>query len=564
MQAPPNSNESLLVTSLQLQYQNNKPCIQSIPKDNVSDIKSLDFTNSIPTEYRTLDRLAFLLNGAQTCTAVSIQKREIKQGKIEPVLLIGSNEKCDMQLLGVIMTQLKKAAQLPPQHSNEQIMQIVKGITDATSKVDTPQPEARYSNYAMKVVRHISEGKDQFAKDFRAALLNQFCAYQTLHGAYKNPPHAEMQIIDKIVSDKNTVKGGCYIGISKLCCANCMDAIETFNEVNKKNLVGCRGAHLHIYYSSTPNFAINDNKYEALRKRINDRNKLEVDSKKYKQQEQYAQSDDDELNKQGNLRRYGRGQGEGEMMKELVEVNAGKGTVLEEMRRKVSGEVKVEGKQDGAKKSGHVELLREVHDEHGASVGKLVERMEKMSEEEGKRSVVALERKEGGEHLGMRDVRLLAEVLRHNEGKKDAEKIKLPAGIEETALLWDAKLVSEAQKHGVQVVGVEGKSLAHGQQSQEYNADREDYMAQQLAKLKRQGYNVVMPVGEAHVQGLQARLNANAAMETMRGMIQQNNAPLGPDNKGPHIPQHTATTKQVYGKFTAQLAHGNPNNHSVM
>ena len=108
-----------------------------------------------------------------------------------------------------------------------------------------------------------------------------------------------------------------------------------------------------------------------------------------------------------------------------------------------------------------VELLGEVHDGHGASVRALVERMEKMSEEDGKRSVVALERKEGGEHFGMCDVRLLAEVMRYNEGKKDAEKIVLPAGIEGTALWWDAKLVNEAQKHGVQVVGVEGKGLAH-------------------------------------------------------------------------------------------------------
>ena len=182
--------------------------------------------------------------------------------------------------------------------------------------------------------------------------------------------------------------------------------------------------------------------------------------------------------------------------------------------------------QNGAineeKEAGKVALIAEKNHsvDHKTNVQMLVEKMEKG--EMGAGTVVALERKEGGENLGMRDVRLLAEVLRHNEGKKDVEKIKLPAGIEETALLWDAKLVSEAQKHGVQVVGVEGKGLAHGQQSQEYNADREDYMAQKLQQLQRQGYNVVMPVGEAHVKGLQSRLGANTAVDVM-GTMQQNN-----------------------------------------
>ena len=189
-----------------------------------------------------------------------------------------------------------------------------------------------------------------------------------------------------------------------------------------------------------------------------------------------------------NLRRYWKGEGESEMMKGLVEVNAGKEGVLEEMRKGVSGEVKVEGRQDGEKRSGKVELLGEVHDKHGGSVKKLVERMERW--EMGKGTVIALERKEGGEHLGMRDVRLLAEVMRHNEGCKAEEKVALPVGIEGSALWWDAKLVNVAKDKGVQVVGVEGKGLAHDQHSPEYNKDREDYITQQLAQLKQQGYDV--------------------------------------------------------------------------
>ena len=251
---------------------------------------------------------------------------------------------------------------------------------------------------------------------------------------------------------------------------------------------------------------------------------------------QHKQENSKEQNQQNNLRRWGKEQGEGEMMEELKDYG----------------------------KSGKMELMGEVHDQHGASVRKLVERMERG--EMGAGTVVALERKEGGEHLGMRDVRLLAEVLRHNEGcRKDEERVALPAGIEGTAMWWDAKLVNAAQKHGVQVIGVEGKGLAHDQRSPEYNADREDHMAQQIHQLRRQGYDVVLPVGEAHVKGLQARLREEAAMEAMQSMMQRSSAPIGQD-KGQRVSQHPATidVKKTYGKFTAQSARGSSNNRGIM
>lgn len=45
---------------------------------------------------------------------------------------------------------------------------------------------------------------------------------------------------------------------------------------------------------------------------------------------------------------------------------------------------------------------------------------------------------------------------------------KLPVGMEESALWWDVKLVNEARQYSVQVVGVEGKSLAYGQYEPQY------------------------------------------------------------------------------------------------
>ena len=309
-------------------------------------------------------------------------------------------------------------------------------------------------------------------------------------------------------------------------------------------------------------------KYKALCQKVYLKiDKLNLDQIKQEisgQQGEALQQQPEKLQQQNqqNLRKYGKGEGESEMMGGLVKANVGKEMVLEEMREKASGEVKVDERKDGAKKSGKVELMGEVHDQHGASVRKLVEKMER--DEMGAGTVVALERKEGGEHLGMRDVRLLAEVMRHNEGCKEDERVALPAGIEGTALWWDAKLVNAAQKHGVQVVGVEGKGLAHGQHSPKYNADREDYMVQKLHQLQRQGYNVVMPVGEAHVRELQARLSVNAAMEAMRNIMQQNNVQIGQD-KGQRLSQHPATidVKQTYGKFTAQSARGSSNNRGI-
>ena len=751
---------------------------QIVRDKNPENLKSLDYTQYIPYEYRTLDRMALLLTGGDVCNAVCITPQtnklivahNIPQGQTNEQAIYEENIKIQLlKRFKEIANRREKNTLITPLQYNgylEYVIELAKKqdfLAHKRKNENEKEPESwnnyqckdkRYIRYAGKVMHSLCYGNDPVTLN----LLKSLRSIKT--GEEKNVivaaqgKHAEMNIVDTITGGAKPIT--VYIGISKLCCNDCMEKIVKKNK-DEKNLtrIVVKGSHFHdrdhnqnlypVQNKEEAEYSDQDNRQnqallskcelkmwlfqqdllESKRQQIqllqqqqqqNNELRTELDNqvtslqkaqqalrimnvqwdeqistyrsefiekmsaqckniigqsiqqlkkvpeklltdndktllaqyvylllqddvrnllseehqqmlltiqqsfpvkgqvltippvpsqqtigpytqginesddqskskailysalcpleeqilklrkidKRTKQLQEVKQGQVPQQNKNANLRRWGKEEGEGEMMKELVEVNAGKGTVLEEMRRKVSGEVKVEGKQDGAKKSGHVELLREVHDEHGASVGKLVERMEKMSEEEGKRSVVALERKEGGEHLGMRDVRLLAEVLRYNEGKKDAERIALPAGVEGTALWWDTKLVSEAQKHGVQVVGVEGKSLAHGQQSPEYNADREDYMAQKLQQLQRQGYNVVMPVGEAHVKGLQARLNANAAMETMRGMIQQNNAPLGPDNKGPHIPQHTATTKQVYGKFTAQLAHGNPNNHSVM
>ncbi len=261
-----------------------------------------------------------------------------------------------------------------------------------------------------------------------------------------------------------------------------------------------------------------------------------------------------------NLRRWGKEEGEDELMKKFVAANMGKEKMLEEMRKRVSDDVQIEEIQNArsSKEAGRVELIGEIHDKHGTSVQMLVERMEKG--DIGAETIIALERKEGSNNLGMHDVRLLAEIIRHNDSCKEVKRIALPAGIKESALWWDAKLVNEAQKHGIQVVGVEGKALAHDQHSPEYNKDRENHMAQQLAQLKQQGYDVIMPVGEMHVRRLQVQLGAMMEITSEKAPLP--NHAQSNTNKTQDPSQHPATTKKVCGKFTTQLVQHSTHSHT--
>ncbi len=73
---------------------------------------------------------------------------------------------------------------------------------------------------------------------------------------------------------------------------------------------------------------------------------------------------------------------------------------------------------------------------------------------------------------------------------------------------------------------------------------------------KQQGYDVIMPVGETHVKGLQAQLSA--MMEITSEKTPLSNRAQSNTNKTQDPLQHSATTKKVYGKFTTQLVQHSP------
>ena len=73
----------------------------------------------------------------------------------------------------------------------------------------------------------------------------------------------------------------------------------------------------------------------------------------------------------------------------------------------------------------------------------------------------------------------------------------------------------------------------------------------------------MMPVGEAHVKGLQSRLGVNTAVDVM-GTMQQNSQ-QNSQSKEHDMSQHTttSTTKKIYGKFTERLAGGSSQSNGM-
>jgi glycosyltransferase involved in cell wall biosynthesis len=113
-----------------------------------------------------------------------------------------------------------------------------------------------------------------------------------------------------------------------------------------------------------------------------------------------------------------------------------------------------------ARNEGQITLISEDDHmaEHQSRVDKLIDQMKSRSPEENAREIIFIERKEAGTNLGMRDVKLLAAIINHNENDNNLEKIVLPNGINESSAIYqDAKLYNAAIQHGVRVVGVEGK-----------------------------------------------------------------------------------------------------------
>jgi len=168
-----------------------------------------------------------------------------------------------------------------------------------------------------------------------------------------------------------------------------------------------------------------------------------------------------------------------------------------------------QGRADG--RAGTVEFNGEEHHgkDHAAHVGSLIGRLE--TGKIGKDTVIAIELKNYGENLGMSDVILLANIIKHNEKNPDNQLI-MPKKIEQNSLIYqDALLYNAARDKGVQVIGLEGKGLHTAEAKAEknykgsdrYNELRDKHMAGVINDLTGKGYNVIAYVGSAHVEPLQ-------------------------------------------------------------
>ncbi|ABV79195.1 hypothetical protein A1I_04250 [Rickettsia bellii OSU 85-389] len=122
-----------------------------------------------------------------------------------------------------------------------------------------------------------------------------------------------------------------------------------------------------------------------------------------------------------------------------------------------------------------------------------------------KNTVIAIERKQYGDNLSMKDVIKLASILEHNE-KNPNNPITLPKELENTPILQDAILYKTAKEHGVKVISLEGKNLEHGKASELQNENREQYMTSVISEIRSKGYNVIANVGSSHEENLKKAL----------------------------------------------------------
>jgi hypothetical protein len=119
--------------------------------------------------------------------------------------------------------------------------------------------------------------------------------------------------------------------------------------------------------------------------------------------------------------------------------------------------------------------------------------------------VIALERKQYGDNLGMADVIKLANIISHNE-KHPHDKITIPEEINSSLIYQDAMLYKTAQENGITVIGIEGKGLDTNKNSPDYDAKREEHMSKVLEEVSKSGHNILLSIGSDHVESLKTSL----------------------------------------------------------
>ncbi|WP_341793701.1 hypothetical protein [Rickettsia endosymbiont of Ceutorhynchus obstrictus] len=152
-----------------------------------------------------------------------------------------------------------------------------------------------------------------------------------------------------------------------------------------------------------------------------------------------------------------------------------------------------------------------------------------------KNTVIAIERKQYGENLGMKDVIKIANILEHNEKNPD-NPLKLPEELENTPIFQDALLYKVAKEKGIKVISLEGRNLEHTKGSALYKENREQYMTEVISEVRSKGYNIVASVGSSHVANLENALE----------ITKQNNNIIGFDK----IPRKLQKEESIIDKQT--------------
>lgn len=106
----------------------------------------------------------------------------------------------------------------------------------------------RHQTYARKVFNSLLSGKDKISLELVDVLTNSRLNQAVYTSAIQN--HAEMKIYDSIPT---STQSQIYIGISKLCCKDCISKIA----LGEKNVV-VRGAHFHDPKANAQNLPVNN------------------------------------------------------------------------------------------------------------------------------------------------------------------------------------------------------------------------------------------------------------------------------------------------------------------
>lgn len=223
------------------------PPLEPIPKwrDNEES-----FLPNIPREVedRRLDSIARLITGNTTCAAVAFDGEN---------LLVTNNRNQLNNTAWNFFNFISEVASNPQSLAN--IKQdktlgrnmgrfIEEAITeyktrDGWREKDVEEFERRISRDILKVVYSLATDSIRpLPANIKNALATKNIDFVINN---KKAVHAEMTILDALVNssssfntkdpDVNVGKKALYIGITKLCCKNCHDAITAFNNVSRKS-----------------------------------------------------------------------------------------------------------------------------------------------------------------------------------------------------------------------------------------------------------------------------------------------------------------------------------------